>query len=768
MPPKVKLGGSGVGTASTKKTTSSSGVSSSKSQLKESSAPIEPVLLTVRPHQSLRGPNDRLSTAEIPLDIIRELDLSPGDRVVVSKANDKGVVVNLAPFTGDPVRISKLKTIHLSQQIRNLIGVLPGEKVSVTKYVRPIGVAKEISLVSESGQCDSDSARAQLGSALQEIGMICEGAYIKVASQKYHVCKVDIEETSAFGSLSLAPDDSPAPRLIPYIVNAGTSVLLSDDLHELAKIPPVPGYGTLGGLTKQIALFRAKIDLPLQHPELFKRFSIAPDRGFLLYGPPGTGKSKLLRAVAQESGAYILTINGPSIVSKFLGETEAALRKVFEEANEFQPSMILIDEIDSLVPKRDSDDSGEAESRLVSTLLTLMDGIDSQSHVVVIGATNRINSIDPALRRPGRFGQEIEVGIPDAMGRKEILSILLSRVPHHLSEEFLQEISSKTHGFVGADLDALCRDAVMFAIQKALQTNAPADQTFLQEEDVRHAFVEIRPSAMREIFLETPKVYWSDIGGQQHVKHKLKEAVELPLSHPEAFKRLGIKPPQGVLLYGPPGCSKTLIAKALATEAGLNFLAVKGPELFNKFVGESERAIREIFRKARAAAPSVIFFDEIDAISTARGHGEAGGDRVLTSLLNEMDGIEVLKDVTILAATNLPDTIDSALLRPGRLDRLIYVPPPDYEARLSILSIQFKKMSIGSDVDIQELARETDNCSGAEVVALCQEAGLAAMSESLEIETIDRRHFIASLKVLRRAITPKMLQYFADFEQQSS
>lgn len=768
MAPKVKLGGSG---SSSPSTGSKAGQKPSSGQ-KERVSENEPILLTVRPQTN--STLQATSNAEISLDLCRQLDLSPGDRIVVSKPNEKGIVVRLVPYTGPPS--TKIKAIHLGTQVRRLCGVLPGDKVHVVKYAKPVGSVSVVTIAPTNTESlcaiethPADERDNLIRQSLESIGLVCPGMLLQLENHEYCISSLELELdslSSAMNSLKLSegPDLLFPQGVVPIssnaTINIASTVVVKQELSS--------GYSSLGGIEKQIALLRSKIDLPLKHPDLFERFNVSPDRGFLLYGPPGTGKSKLLRAVAQESGAYILTINGPSIVSKFLGETESALRKVFEEAKECQPSIILIDEIDSLVPKRDSDDSGEAESRLVSTLLTLMDGIDPQSHVIVIGATNRINSIDPALRRPGRFGQEIEMGIPDSLGREAILRVLLSRIPHTLTDEFINEIASKSHGFVGADLDALCRDAVMLAIARTLDANAAVDDSFLQESDVRKAFVEIRPSAMREIFLETPQVFWSDIGGQELVKYKLKEAVELPLTHPETFKRLGIKPPQGILLYGPPGCSKTLIAKALATEAGLNFLAVKGPELFNKYVGESERAIREIFRKARAAAPSVIFFDEIDAISTARGSGEAGGDRVLTSLLNEMDGIEVLKDVLILAATNVPETIDAALLRPGRLDRLIYVPPPDYEARLKILEIQFKKMAIASDVDIKSLAEQTNGCSGAEMVALCQEAGLAAMNESLDIEEICARHFEASVKLLRKAITPEMIKHYTAFEQNSN
>ncbi|KAL6450076.1 AFG2 ATPase family gene 2 protein [Candida maltosa Xu316] len=424
-----------------------------------------------------------------------------------------------------------------------------------------------------------------------------------------------------------------------------------------------------------------------------------------------------------------------------------------------------MDEIDSLVPSRNSDDSGETESRVVAQLLTMMDGMGDTGQIVVVGATNRPNAIDSALRRPGRFDQEVEIGIPDVEAREEILQKLFARMNSEkckLTKEEITKIAAKTHGYVGADLTALCRESVMKAINRGLTSNIPQNKIKVIEEDVDHALPEIRPSAMREVFLEMPKVYWTDIGGQHELKQKLMEVVQLPLE--------AISSPKGVLLYGPPGCSKTLTAKALATESGLNFLAVKGPEIFNKYVGESERTIREIFRKARAASPSIIFFDEIDAIA-----GDRDGDstttaasNVLTSLLNEIDGVEELKGVVIVGATNKPTEIDPALLRPGRLDRHIYVAPPDYEARLQILEKCTRKFNLDkNDVNLATFAELTDGCSGAEVTLLCQEAGLAAIMENKDASSVTKKHFDHALKGISKGITPEMLQYYETFSKKS-
>lgn len=441
-------------------------------------------------------------------------------------------------------------------------------------------------------------------------------------------------------------------------------------------IAPSIAFSNIGGLSKQIRTFRNLLRATLHQSHHFSKLGLTPPRGILLYGPPGTGKSMLLKAAASETTATALHIDG-SIVGKYMGESEAAIRKIFKQAREKQPSIIFIDEIDSLAPKRNSADSGEG--RIVSTLITELDNLavgcdgsagEGGAQVVVVAATNRPNVVDEALRRPGRFDREIEIEIPGVDARREILELMLKKIPKAFGDEFIRSIASRTHGFVGADLESLVRGGVM-KVMTRLETELelpdsirePEEETLkLTENDLEDTLKDIRPTAMREIFLETPKVRWSDIGGQEEVKQRLRETVEWPLTHPEAFARLGATPRKGLLLYGPPGCSKTLTAKALATEAGLNFLAVKGPELFSMYVGESERAVREIFRKARAASPSIIFFDEIDALSATRSGGRGNGVNVLTALLNEMDGIEVLKNVTVLAATNRPDMIVSGLV----------------------------------------------------------------------------------------------------------
>ncbi|RIB15032.1 P-loop containing nucleoside triphosphate hydrolase protein [Gigaspora rosea] len=550
------------------------------------------------------------------------------------------------------------------------------------------------------------------------------------------------------------------------------------------------GYDSIGGLSEQIRIVREMVENSLKNPELFTQYGLRPPKGILLYGPPGTGKTLIARAVASETEAHVICVNGPEITSKFYGETEAKLRDIFNEAAENAPSIIFIDEIDALCPKRD-EVGNELGKRIVATLLTLMDGIFDkksvglQDRIVVISATNRQNALDEALRRPGRFDREIEIGIPNATSRFSILLTLLRKVPHTLSPEDINGLAIKLHGYVGADLAAVCREAGLKAIKRCYHCHKSMhiinyfisfyilsiEDIKITIQDMEAAIGEIRPSAMREILLEVPKVYWSDIGGQKEIIQKLKESIEWPLQHPETFSKLGIKPPKGILLYGPPGCSKTLMAKALATEAGLNFIAIKGPELFSKWVGESEKAVREVFRKARAASPSIIFFDEIDALTVKRstdvGSGISVADRVLSQLLNELDGIEPLVNVTVVAATNRPDIIDNALLRPGRIDHILYVSPPDLSSRREIFRIQLRKMSCAMDVDIEELAIETDGCSGAEIISICQDAALCAMDEDLEAKEVRREYFMKALSSFTRRITPEMIQFYDKFRQNS-
>ncbi|UCG04475.1 MAG: CDC48 family AAA ATPase [Candidatus Heimdallarchaeota archaeon] len=576
-------------------------------------------------------------------------------------------------------------------------------------------------------------------------------------------------------------------RSIPFVVNSTTPtdiVLITDTTKLNVSEKPVsevetgmPGvsYEDIGGLSDAIQRIREMVELPLKHPELFKKLGIDPPKGVLLHGPPGTGKTLIAKAVANESEAHFIPIQGPEIMSKFYGESEARLREIFKEAEDNAPSIIFIDEIDAIAPKRE-DVTGEVERRVVAQILALMDGLESRGETIVIGATNRPNAVDPALRRPGRFDREIEIGVPDKNERLEILQIHTRRMPG-IEDVDTEKLSVITHGFVGADLAALGREAAMKKLREILpeinlseDTIPPAVLDNLKVED-RHfedALKEIHPSAIREVFIEVPNVKWENIGGMDSIKQELIEIVEWPLRQKDSFQRLGINPPRAVLLFGAPGTGKTLLAKALATESQVNFISVKGPELLSKWVGESEKAIREVFRKARTASPALIFFDEIDAVATRRGAGDSSGvnERVISQLLTELAGIEPLRDVVVLAATNRPDMIDPALLRPGRFDRVVYIPPPDEESRRKILEIHTKNMPLAEDIDIKRLAKETEYYVGADLDAICREAGMIALREGLDTNLVEWRHFEASLSRVHSSCTPEMIKWYENQESQ--
>ena len=544
--------------------------------------------------------------------------------------------------------------------------------------------------------------------------------------------------------------------------------IMSEPVPEL-EIPSRTTYEDIGGLDEEITRIREMVELPLRHPEVFQRLGIDPPKGVLLHGPPGCGKTLLARAVANESEANFYAINGPEIMSKFYGESEARMRKMFEDAEKNAPSILFIDEIDAIAPKR-SEVTGEVERRVVAQLLASMDGLKGRGHVIVIGATNRPDSIDEALRRPGRFDREIEIGIPDRGGRNEILQIHTRGMP--LAEDVeLKHFTNITHGYTGADLEALSREAAMKALRRYLpQINLEEkriphevlDQMEVTGEDIENAFREITPTAMREVYIETPNVRWDEVGGLEDVKQRLKEAVEWPLKTPERFKRLGINPPKGILLHGPPGCGKTLIARAVATESEANFISIRGPEIFSKWVGESEKAIREIFRKARMAAPSIIFFDEFDALVPSRGSAADSRvtERVISQLLTEIDGLLSLQNVVVLAATNRPDIIDPAVLRPGRFDRRVYVPPPDDAARLKILEIKTSAMPLGDDVNIKELAKRMDAYSGADIDSVVREAGLHALRRNSEASLVMLEDFDEAMKENAPSVTPEMIRWY--------
>lgn len=499
-------------------------------------------------------------------------------------------------------------------------------------------------------------------------------------------------------------------------------------------------YEDIGGLKNEVQKVREMIELPLRHPEIFERIGIEAPKGVLLFGPPGTGKTLLAKAVANETNANFYSIGGPEIMSKFYGESEERLRETFKQAQENSPSIIFIDEIDSIAPKRE-EVSGDVEKRVVSQLLTLMDGIESRGKLVVIGASNRPNALDPALRRPGRFDREIEIGIPDQEGRLEILQIHTRGMP--LTDDVdLEDLSKITHGFVGADLESLSKEAAMRSVRRILpeinmeQTKIPFEvlnKIKITNTDFQNALKEVHPSAMREVQIQRPNVKWDEIGGLDEVKEELSEAIEWPLKHANLFREADVVPPKGLLLYGPPGTGKTMIAKAVATTSESNFISVKGPELISKWVGESEKGVREVFRKARQASPCIVFFDEVDAIAPRRGKSEDSHvtERVISQMLTEMDGLEDLKGVVVIGATNRPDIIDEALLRPGRFDRILEVPLPDKDARRQILNIHLRKKPLNPNVNLEELVELTDKCTGADIAAAINAAALAAIKEHL-------------------------------------
>jgi transitional endoplasmic reticulum ATPase len=548
------------------------------------------------------------------------------------------------------------------------------------------------------------------------------------------------------------------------IVKQTTALRVSENpKEEVAGGIPVINYEDIGGLKAEITRIREMVELPLKHPELFKKLGIDPPKGVLLRGPPGCGKTLLVKAVANESDAFFKPINGPEVMSKFYGESEKRLRTLFDDAEKRAPSLIFIDELDAIAPKRE-EVTGEVERRVVAQLLALMDGLKARGKVVVIGATNRPNALDPALRRPGRFDREIEIGVPDKISRKEILQIHTRGMPL-TNEVNLEALAAVTHGYVGADLAALCREAAMKALRRYLpkinveDEEIPPeilDQIEVRMEDFTGALKEVQPSAIREVLIEIPNVHWSDIGGLDDVKQQLRECVEWPIKDPESFTRMAISPPKGVLIIGPPGCGKTLLARAIATESEANFISIKGPEVLSKWVGESEKAIREVFRKARTAAPAIVFFDEIDAIAPRRGSDLGDShvtSRVISQLLTEMDGLEALHDVVVIAATNRPDLIDPALLRVGRFDRVIFVDAPDIESRKKIFEIYTKNMPLGGDVTIEQLARLTDNFVGAEIEGCCREAAILALRENRNAQKVYLKHFDEAIKNIHPSYT---------------
>jgi len=558
------------------------------------------------------------------------------------------------------------------------------------------------------------------------------------------------------------------------------AIEVKDDDHREVDV----SYEDIGGLNDELSKIREMIELPLKHPEIFERLGIDSPKGVLLHGPPGTGKTLIAKAVAAETNSHFILINGPEIMSKYYGQSEENLRKKFEEAEKNAPSIIFIDEIDAIASKRE-ESKGEVERRVVAQLLAMMDGLNSRGRVIVMAATNIPNSIDPALRRPGRFDREIEVGVPDVAGREKILTIHTRNMP--LKNVNLKKISKVTHGFVGADLASLAKEAAMIVLRKVIPdlknlkeeeegTIIPKevlDKLAITQSDFLEALKFVRPSAMREVLVEIPDVKWSNIGGLEEVKQELKEAVEWPLKNKSAFERLGVKPPKGVLIYGPPGTGKTLMAKAVANESEANFILVKGPELLSKWVGESEKAMRKIFEKARQASPSIIFFDEIDSIAPRRGGNSGGTDsgvteRVVNQLLTEMDGLQELNDVVIIAATNRPDIMDTALLRPGRFDRIILAPVPDKKTRESIFKVHTEKMKLDKDVKIKDLASKTEGYVGADIESVCREAAIMTLRDDMKAKVVKMKYFDQALEKVRPSATKEIEEAYQELAKHFS
>jgi transitional endoplasmic reticulum ATPase len=674
-----------------------------------------------------KSADDGKGVARIDPALMKILELSQGDVAIVEGARNTVVTV----FDGYPEDENR-GTIRIDGTTRKNAGAGLDDKVGIRKVVpKP---ATKVML--------APTSPVKILGGEEYLSQVLEGRAI---------VKGDLIEVNVMGRKFGLVVQSFQPSAEAVLIQNFTKIKLSEKpaKEDVAKGPKV-AYEDIGGLTDEVGKVREMIELPLRHPELFEKLGVDAPKGVLLHGPPGTGKTLLAKAVASETSANFLTIGGPEIMSKFYGESEERLREIFKEAAENAPSIIFIDEIDSIAPKRD-EVTGETERRVVAQLLAVMDGLEGRGKVIVIGATNRPNALDPALRRPGRFDREIEIGIPGREGRLEILYIHTRGMP--LADDVdLERLAGMTHGYVGADLAALVREGAMRALREVLPSIDLEEETIPAEvlsslhvtfENLMDAYREMQPSTLREVLIETPNVKWEDIGGLEGPKQELMETVEWPLRYASLYRHMSAIPPKGILLYGPPGTGKTLLAKAVASESQANFISVKGPEFLSKWVGESEKAVRETFRKARQAAPCVIFLDEIDAIAPVRGTSSDSGvtERVISQLLTEMDGLEALHNVVVIAATNRPDMIDPALLRPGRFDRLVYIAPPDPEARKEILRIHTKGRPLADDVDIDMVASKMHNFTGAEIAAVANEAVMLAIRDFvLSGEEPDEEH----------------------------
>ncbi|WP_306059515.1 CDC48 family AAA ATPase [Natronococcus wangiae] len=733
--------------------------------------------LTVKP---LKQKDAGRGLAAIDRVSMRELDLENGDYIVIEGKGDSQAVARVWPgYPEDEGR----GIVRIDGRLRQEADV--GIDDNVTIEPADVKPAKSVTVALPQNL----RIRGDIGPLVRD----------KLSGQA-----VTGGQTVPF-SLSFGPMASSGqsvPLKIASTNPSGTVVITDSTNIEISETPaeqvspggetspegvPNVTYEDIGGLDNELDQVREMIELPMRHPELFQQLGIEPPKGVLLHGPPGTGKTLMAKAVANEIDAHFETISGPEIMSKYYGESEEQLREVFEEAEENAPAIIFIDELDSIAAKRE-EAGGDVERRVVAQLLSLMDGLEERGRVTVIAATNRVDAIDPALRRGGRFDREIEIGVPDKEGRKEILQVHTRGMP--LTEEVdLDQYAENTHGFVGADLESLAREGAMNALRRIRPEldleSEEIDADVLEslevtEADIKEAMKGIQPSALREVFVEVPDVTWDDVGGLGDTKERLRETIQWPLDYPEVFEQMDIQAAKGVLMFGPPGTGKTLLAKAVANESQSNFISIKGPELLNKYVGESEKGVREVFEKARSNAPTIVFFDEIDSIAGERGQrqGDSGvGERVVSQLLTELDGLEELEDVVVIATTNRPDLIDSALLRPGRLDRHVHVPVPDEEARRKIFEVHTRDKPLADAVDLDWLASETEGYVGADIEAVCREASMAAsrefinsvdpdeMPDTIENVRISREHFEHALEEVQPSVTPETRERYEEIEE---
>ena len=693
--------------------------------------------------------------ARVPFD--NELNLKPGDIVeIAGEQSTAAIVWRCRPEDAN------LGVIRIDGIIRKNAGVSLGDRVTITKVETQPCERLVLSPVMAKQQ------KVRFGPGIEGFARRGLNKRPVVAGDRIFIPGMTLfAEALPFAIVSTNPKG--IVQVLP-----DTEIIIKEDAvdeEEAGQIQTI-SYEDIGGVGEALVRIREMIELPLKHPILFRRLGIDPPRGVLLHGPPGTGKTLIAKAVASETKAHFTSINGPEIISKYYGESEKQLREIFDEAAANAPAIIFIDELDSIAPKRE-DVTGEVERRVVAQLLTLLDGMEGRDNVVVIGATNRRDAIDPALRRPGRFDRELEIGVPDKNGREEIINIHTRGMP--ISDDFdIGWLLDNSYGFVGADISALVRESAMKALRRYLpeidldEEHIPPEVLEKMEvtmSDFRQAIKEIEPSALREIYLEVPEVSWDEVGGLEEVKERLKESIEWPLTKPELFEHFGINPPRGILRFGAPGTGKTLIAKAIANEAKANFITIKGPELISKWVGQSEKAIREVFKKAKQSSPSIVFLDEFESIAgtrrTASGDGSDVMNRVVNQLLSSMDGVEGMEGVIVVAATNRPEMIDPALLRSGRFERVLHIPPPDTAAMKEILKIHTADMPLGR-FKINDLASSLQNYTGADIEAICREAALIAMRA--ERKTVSKKHFEQAIERVRPTVTDEMMQYYGRME----